>query len=198
MVLENRSEKKQRLLNTAVELFYKNGMAKTTIVQITKKANMGKSTFYEYFKNKEDVINVWVVDMLSNILESTSIDISKFKTQSQKIEYMVEYSCSNEFTNEMFVSTFLEFWRLALNEKNEESSKLLKQFYLEVSEIIELLIEEGIAAKEFKPCDTKITASAIMALIDGLWIQFMVNDNYDIGTYSNITIKTFLDGIRYE
>ena len=42
-------------MDSAYDLFISEGFHKTTIAMITKRAGLGKGTFYLYFKDKEDI-----------------------------------------------------------------------------------------------------------------------------------------------
>jgi AcrR family transcriptional regulator len=49
-------ERRDELMNAALRLFLKHGVAPTTIEQITSGADVAKGTFYLYFSSKEDVL----------------------------------------------------------------------------------------------------------------------------------------------
>jgi AcrR family transcriptional regulator len=49
-------ERRDELMNAAKRLFLKQGVASTTIEQITSGADVAKGTFYLYFSSKEDVL----------------------------------------------------------------------------------------------------------------------------------------------
>lgn len=71
----NREEKKRetrdRIYNAALLLFAEQGYEATTVEQITKKANVAKGTFFNYFGNKEDVIcdmqSFWAVEEIRKL-----------------------------------------------------------------------------------------------------------------------------------
>lgn len=52
---ENKQQKKTQLLDTAFKLFTTKGIAETSVSDITKAANVGKGTFYLYFKDKYEL-----------------------------------------------------------------------------------------------------------------------------------------------
>ena len=52
---ENKQQKKTRLMDTAYELYTSQGIVKTTIEDIARKAGIAKGTFYLYFKDKYDL-----------------------------------------------------------------------------------------------------------------------------------------------
>lgn len=56
-VKEKQQKKRQKLLETAFELFTSKGINETTIQDIAKEAGVAKGTFYLYFKDKYDLID---------------------------------------------------------------------------------------------------------------------------------------------
>lgn len=66
-----KAKKRQRIVDSALALFNKQGFGKTTIENIISKAKVGKGTFYLYFKNKEqlvnDVMDTLVADLLGTL-----------------------------------------------------------------------------------------------------------------------------------
>jgi AcrR family transcriptional regulator len=58
-----RTNTREKLLRSAVDLFYKKGYADTSIRQIGAKAGITTSLVYHYFKNKEDML----FEILQNI-----------------------------------------------------------------------------------------------------------------------------------
>lgn len=66
---EIRQEKRQIILDTAIELFAVNSYEGTSISQIAKKAEISKGLLYNYFESKEElletILNKGIDDMLS-------------------------------------------------------------------------------------------------------------------------------------
>ena len=54
-VQTKKEAKRQRLLDSAYELFLKKGAGETSIHEIAQNAQVAKGTFYLYFRNKEEV-----------------------------------------------------------------------------------------------------------------------------------------------
>jgi AcrR family transcriptional regulator len=52
---QNQSEARQRIVDTALDLFYRQGYLATGINQVIAEAGVSKNTFYYYFKSKEDL-----------------------------------------------------------------------------------------------------------------------------------------------
>lgn len=64
---EIRIQKKQLIMETALELFSKNGFHATSMSQIAKKAGISKGLAYNYFQSKNEI--------LADILETSSNEI---------------------------------------------------------------------------------------------------------------------------
>jgi AcrR family transcriptional regulator len=54
-----KDEVRQRLFRAAVELFGTRGFNATTVEDITRAADVGKGTFFNYFKTKEMLLSSW-------------------------------------------------------------------------------------------------------------------------------------------
>ncbi|QWT25362.1 TetR/AcrR family transcriptional regulator [Subtercola sp. PAMC28395] len=68
-----RSSSRELLEDAAFELFLENTYAKTTVDQITQRAGVGRSTFFNYFQGKSDVF--WVdVDASIPLLSAALAD----------------------------------------------------------------------------------------------------------------------------
>ena len=52
-----RAETRERIFRSALALFAEHGFTATTVEEITEAADVGKGTFFNYFRNKEDVLS---------------------------------------------------------------------------------------------------------------------------------------------
>lgn len=79
------NETKQRILNSARELFGKNGMKNTTMHDIALHSQKGRRTVYTYFKNKNEILDAiineelsYVIRTIENIIHQTLEPVDKF------------------------------------------------------------------------------------------------------------------------
>lgn len=66
---ENKRQKKEALLESALDLFLSKGMQETSIADIVKKAGVAKGTFYLYYKDKVDLRNILIAHEASKLFE---------------------------------------------------------------------------------------------------------------------------------
>lgn len=72
----NKQHKKESLLESAFQLFMKNGFHKTSISDIAENAGVAKGTFYLYFKDKYDLRNHLIAHKASVLFRSAYRDLS--------------------------------------------------------------------------------------------------------------------------
>ena len=117
---------KEDLLTEGKKQLLSNGYLNLNIRNITKKCNIGTGTFYNYFKNKEQL----VIDILSN--DWTSI-----------------LNISNEIIKEVIsnnINYFLKNYRLIFSEMAKHTSKnhyVIEPMYEILEKLIEIHIEKG-------------------------------------------------------
>ena len=78
------SEVKNRIIETASSLFYKNGYNSTGINQIISEAKIAKATLYSHFKSKEDICLAYLRYKDTNFIKDIEVFTSskpKGKTQ---------------------------------------------------------------------------------------------------------------------
>ena len=65
-------QSKRKIIETAGELFWKNGYTKTGVSEILKASGLPKGSFYFYFKKKSDVAEAVLQYYGNKILEKES------------------------------------------------------------------------------------------------------------------------------
>jgi TetR/AcrR family transcriptional regulator, repressor of fatR-cypB operon len=70
--LKQNKERRQKLLDCSVELFIEKGYFNTAIRDIINLSGMGTGTFYNYFKDKEDVLKALLEGFADRIINGIS------------------------------------------------------------------------------------------------------------------------------
>ncbi|MEG0823969.1 MAG: TetR/AcrR family transcriptional regulator [Erysipelotrichaceae bacterium] len=74
----NKLDKRNRLIASALDLFIINGVTKTSIDQIVKKANVGKGTFYLYFRDKDAISDAVILQASNDLFKYAAITTKKY------------------------------------------------------------------------------------------------------------------------
>ncbi len=88
----SKQEKKLRILMSAQKIFLEKGYHKTTIEDVTKHAGIGKSTFYEYYDSKEEILKFLVDFVGTDFLTMLNRELRACATARAKVQRLV-YCC---------------------------------------------------------------------------------------------------------
>lgn len=100
--------KKEKIDNTAKDLFWKHGFKKVSIDEICKKSQVSRKTFYTYYSNKNALV-IAILEAMTNemfdLFEQLVNDTSKSFSEQITAMTQMKYNISKEFSME-FVSDF--------------------------------------------------------------------------------------------
>ena len=178
---------KKNILETAFQLFLKNGFAGVSTNEIIREANVTKGCFYHYFKSKEDLIYDVIVIYLYPYLESTIKALEEWKTEQKEFDIFKSIHFCYTFMPKLITKTgeiipFREIQFLIyegikkyvyLAKKSCDCSR--QQRFL-----LKNLLDEGkkqgiISAK----IDTDAYATTMMALKDGMIALHILDNSID-------------------
>ncbi|WP_058485753.1 TetR/AcrR family transcriptional regulator [Defluviitalea phaphyphila] len=137
---EKKKIKKQRLFETALELFLIKGINKTTVDEIVKKAKVAKGTFYLYFKDKYDLKEKIVAEQAYKIFED-AINLSRnqeFDNFIDQFIFIVDVIIDYLVENPMLLKFIYKNLSIGLYEKTISTS--LEETY---SSILNMFINKA-------------------------------------------------------
>jgi AcrR family transcriptional regulator len=146
--MEKTSSVRNRIIDTSCRLFYDQGYQATGINQIIEEANIAKSSLYQHFKSKEELLVEYLTTINRNWFESfnklTLNAASAEKNILSLFDYRKESAIKNHFKGCAFI-------RLAYELPNRDAKiaelisrhKLaVKAFIAKQVELLELVSEE--------------------------------------------------------
>ncbi|WP_123053715.1 TetR/AcrR family transcriptional regulator [Clostridium sp. JN-1] len=129
MTKKGSNETREKILDTAEEIFFEKGFDGARVDEIAKKANVNKASIYYYFESKEKI--------LESLLEKNKNDMLQRKNKVAKEKNLLDKSIS-QIMNEFFKSCDLfasmhdkkRFFSILLIETLKNSSDNLSFFKL--------------------------------------------------------------------
>ena len=169
----DKAEKRAQIAQHALELFARHGFENTPVRAITAQAGIGKGTFYDYFQDKNDVLNEILSQMFSywqKILQSTLED---FDDPVEKINELAMAGLNAATDFEQLTVIYLDLWRKSLGHDQQlDFLKRFKDFIAQSREVFADIIEEGKARGHFRQdIDSGDAAVSLIAMIDGLGLH---------------------------
>lgn len=126
---ESRKERKrQSLLAAAYGLFTEKGVAKTSVDEIVRRANVAKGTFYLYFQDKDHLLQQLVYDISARVLEEAYAWLEERRTPDfvenvlLMLDYIIEYFKRNKLVLRLVERNFS--WPMVARQMSERSDPL--------------------------------------------------------------------------
>ena len=181
----NKSLTKEIILNTAENIFAKDGYHKTSMDKIAEKSGTSKGSIYFHFPSKENLF-CSLIDKLANSLEQATI--KKIDQQTNIVNQI------NTPLNTLFdlISKYKNLTKLVLTTSNI-SSPIINEHLFNIHErfanFIKINLDKAIKDHSITSINTKITAYAWLGAINEIIINWIHNDK-------NIPLETTLPELR--
>ena len=181
--------RKDQIIEAVVNKFREEGFSTDlTMTEVAKTCDIGKSTIYEYFKNKDDVIKSALMKMSENSLEKV-FNIEHIETMNFedafKAQMVILFEIASEsrmmfevFSND-FKSQLPQAIQAELMCKMHEVKELLEQRFIM---IMLKGVTEGIISMDQDP----LSINVISGLVIGSMLRYSdVDQNLDLHLFVN-------------
>lgn len=97
LVEEKKAMKRQRLMDSAYDLYKEKGISNTSIAEISARSHVAKGTFYLYFKDKEDITSALLLRLSRDLLNESFIHMKENDSHRLTdnlitiVDYIIEY-----------------------------------------------------------------------------------------------------------
>ena len=164
------NEKKERITKAAKELFSTYGFHKVSMDEIAKNSNTTKKTIYTYFKDKNELINVVLMNEINSMKKIANQIDKKNISFEDKLHEVITMQLDYR-KNSKILYNYLKEYEEGRFENNKDNI-FNKTILSELKDRLDNAIKEG----HIKKCDTKI----VSVLIYKIYIALMVELDYDI------------------
>lgn len=164
---EKQLEKARQFFTAAEPLLERYGFRKTTVEEICKAAGASKRTFYELFKDKSDLLTSMLVHMATDAVQDWHTATDPALGSVDKIHsYIDRYEA---FGREHPV------FAMCMHDAHEQGCDGELMGHEKIQAMMEMLnsvLEEGVARGEFRPMETRTMVWIVDALLDSLYYVF--------------------------
>lgn len=148
---------KEKILSKAEELFCLKGYEKTTIENILESCEIGKGTFYYYFKSKESLMN----EVIENFIGSFTDDAKKIVNDKnlsalEKFKQLI-LGQTNSMDNKEWMLN-----ELHKPENSKMHQKSITETILHLTPLLTAIVEQGISEKTFNSKFPKETVEILL------------------------------------
>ena len=158
---EELDRRRHEIFDASVHLFLKKGFRETSMREIAEAAEMGKSSLYDYFKTKDDILLWGVEDQLFDLTtaaqEIVDQPVSALERLQQIMKNHLEYLVANK---EFYLKLSFEVQRLAIESQQRIQEK--RHLY---QDLIRRLVDEGIRENAFRSVDSLLVSRTLITVL---------------------------------
>lgn len=180
---------------TALDVFFKKGFHQTNLNDVAKEYGVGRTTLYQYFKNKEELYVYCIKSWAQQTIEALEKGIQSVPDSKGQVMYIMKEMLSLKHHSSLIFMTLEQF--PSIGEKHAE-------LYLELNNTVEAIkgmIQRSLEKACNEGCTMKMSASAMAsmmyALIEGFVIEMTVSTKKTVDECLK-TSKEVLDGLIRE
>ncbi len=158
---EELNRRRHEIFASSVSLFIKKGFRETSMREIAEAAGMGKSSLYDYFKTKDEIL-LWEVedelfDLTTAARQIADQPIPAIERLRQVMQLHLNFLISKK---DFYLKLSFEVQRLAIESQQRVQAK--RHAY---QDLIRHLIDEGIREGSFRPIDSLLATRTLITIL---------------------------------
>lgn len=171
-----------RIIETAMDLFYRQGYRFTGVNEVIEKSGVAKATFYKHFPTKDDLGRTYLQFLRDEEVRGIEAFIEKQTTPRDRflapIRMMVPWIRAHEYRGCGFLNMVAE-----VPDPRDPLRKEAASLYKGLSKRVRQLAEELVASdpKRYGHLDLdQVTEAYLVAFMGGLALAAMYDDNWPV------------------
>jgi AcrR family transcriptional regulator len=164
---------------------------------VARTAGVSKGIIHYYFLNKDELM-MSVLDKVAGDIEKVlASEMSSIVDNKRKLEVFIEVCFDIVRSTKEYYQVNMDFWT-QINQK-DEVKKVIARHYQKFREAAANVIREGITSGSFRQVDAKDYASYIIAVIDGLSLQWLFDQtSFDYDRIIKKAGSLVVDGLLHK
>lgn len=164
MTAQEKTDKREQLINAAEELFAEKGFDGTSVRDIAQKADVNLAMISYYFGSKEKLLQVLIEQRFSSSLELLDeLNRNTTMTPWEKIERVIEYYVDKILNGRKFHTIINQEYN---TDRSKEVIDLITGIKMRNFTLIKQIVEDGIKKKVFRKIDPEMTMASMMGTIN--------------------------------
>ena len=186
--------RKVQLMEATIDCIAARGFAELTLADVAKTAGLSVGIVNFYFRSKDVLLIETLRHLVADYIQQTNENIRHAGTSAAaQIEAMIDSDFHRTIANRKRVTVWYAFW--GETRWRPEFLKICQQlsdsFHEETREAFARLIAEG----GYANVDADLVARGFDAMIDGLWLDMLINPKAVERDGAKQVVRTYLAGI---
>jgi AcrR family transcriptional regulator len=184
---------RHRILNVAARLFLNQGYHETSMRQVAEATGMGKSTLYDYFRSKEEIL-LYLVEQEMDTSHQDAFQIASMNIPVEEKLRRILRSLWAYLEENKEMSMLIARESSGLGEKATQKINSRRENY---RKILEGVIRQGIQKGIFRPADPTLAASALHSMMTMPFYDWLrMRGDAGVVEITDELLDLFLGGIK--
>ncbi len=158
-----------RLIESAADLFYRQGYQATTVEDVLAATGVARSNFYYHFANMlelaREAVRHWIAEYDRNLVEPTLGDLSL--SPAERLRQLFERADRSQDCVAGHIGCPLGGLAVELAQRDDEVQAVLSDYFTRLEERLTDTIAEGVARGEFKAARPSEAARVALSVLEG-------------------------------
>ncbi len=189
-----RQEREALILQVAEEVLMEKGYYETSIDEIASRVGVAKGTIYLHFPSKEDLTVAIVMREIKQLIAQIEVIADSEGSAQSKLERILQ-SLYGSFVKRMQLLSGM-FHSVAPHQLKEQGKKIMS-LWEQAAEIVQRIIEQGKAAREFtEDIPTVVMVSAFFSLLSpGSYARLILGEKIEGAELARCLGRIYCHGI---
>lgn len=166
-------ERTTQILDAAMTVFAREGFDKARMDSIAEESGLSKGTLYLYFESKDHLISALLERFFTATLHDSQQLLDADAPVADRLLLLTNALAAETEQMSALVSIGFEFYSIAARQASVRT--FLRTYFHQYTDLLETLIQQGIARGEFRPVSAREAAVTLVALFEGLNLLHVVD-----------------------
>ena len=163
--------KRERIIATAVELFYDNGLSNTTLEAVADQMNVTKPFIYSHFKSKSELLAEICSRGIRASLDALNRAVASGGSATDKLQLLARDFMLAVLSNQAHIAIYNREEKHLSPADSERINDMRREFDRKFC----ALLNEGVATGEFVVDDVQLTSLAIGGIVSWSYVWYRSN-----------------------
>jgi len=181
-------KRRKKILERALTVFVEDGFEDATFQKIADKSGITRTILYLYFKNKREIFNYSIKQMLLNVEDKINVIRSNNSLGSvEKITKVLLAIFKLLEQNRQLLFVVLDYL-LHLSKSDNNPEERVRRRTVKLRHILSSMVIEGIKSGELKKANIKTTSNYLYSFVESAIYQLVVLKRTDLSELEKTTI----------
>jgi DNA-binding transcriptional MerR regulator len=183
---------REKIIDRGCDFFCKNGYKDTNVSDITHSLNVGKGTFYFYFKGKKELLLECMPMIFEALFSKGWSRIRKVQTPIKRLELRAHavFPVLPQFCS------IIHLCKEALGDDDPKVKQMGLDTLLSIRKPLEVDIKKGIADGIFRAIEPRIAATMMIGIIENMYYLKNIDPDLDHSTMWDSIVGMLIYGIK--